>query len=338
MTASASTQTEYNHGPSLAGKGGLILAVVALFLITVITPEGFTPPKAYAPGGFCFSGTDLQLLPGRLMVWLNLGLITLLSLYQILFTRRFNFIPSQNLSYASVFIFCTACLPWAVYRLSTGVAIALLILLSSNILFAVYGRRNASESIFVLFTFLSWGSMIDFAALYLVPVFFVSAIICKAMRFREFVAMLLGLAAPYWIVLATGAVSLQSLRVPEISTFMQSNIEAGSLGANWFYLELLIGAVFFLFLLLLNSLRRAATSARSRAMFAVLNLVGSCLIVLMFIDIRNVQAYCLGFLMMLGYQVGYWTASIAAPKRNIFIGFLFLVSIALFTVCQLLPA
>ena len=142
--------------------------------------------------------------------------------------------------------------------------------------------------------------MIQYAFALLIPIFLLGAIFLNVMRLRECVGLLLGLLAPYWIVVGLGLVSISSVSLPLMSNLFMDYRDPGPL----FFLVL--GQAFTALLTLLvtcsNSLAAPTSGHMHRSYISFINLLGIAMIWFMLFDYTNMMAYSSVLAVCLGLQ------------------------------------
>lgn len=313
-----------------------MLALVALVVMTFLSADTAMPVIAGAPGhGTCFpSLSTLTADDVSLSHWINLALIVGAALYSVFLTKHYNFVPADNLLFATSLLLMFAASPWVNCRLNDGVVMLWAVLICLHVLFSLYGRRNYSEGIFLIFSLLSWGSMVQYAFFLLMPVFLIGAVFLRAVRIREIVAMILGVAAPYWIVLATGLVKLSELQAPSF-TFI--SLVAGS-PIEVFRLMLTVGitTMLFLFALVVNLTHHGSAGVMVRARWSFLQLLGFASVVFILVDFGDMVAYLPVLFLCTGYGFAQWSIKMKASQKQYLVLALFVVYISLSVVFECL--
>ncbi len=277
--------------------------------------------------GVCLPSPNLWGLTPSLSLWGNVGLVFLCSLFVISLTKHYNFIPANNISYATVLLLMSTAMPWTIFRFGSATLMLVVTLICIYILFGLYDRRNTAEGVFIIFTFLSWGSMVNHGFLLLMPIFCLGTLFMKALHGKQFMAMLLGIMAPYWILLATGLVTFADFRPLEIyNLFRDFSIGDGSFR---FLLTIGLSAMVFLILLLANAMRTDSVGVKMRAYKSFVNLLGFALLWYMVFDSRNIMAYTTTFFLTIGFQVAWWNMAVKKAHKSLLMAFLILAYIGI---------
>lgn len=250
--------------------------------------------------GICLPSPDLWgLSPAvSLIVYILLLIATAIALAQI--NKTFSVIPCSGNMLAGIFLLTSASIPWVTGTLTSSCIMAPAMLACLGILFNNYRRDNATQGIFLIATILSFGSMIQYAFLFMAVPLLIIAAMFKCLHWRETIAFLMGIAAPYWIVLGTGLVPLDSLVIPQISDIRYGNLSHEMILAG--LLNLAITAVLSLILGLNNALRLFAGNIRRQTFNAAVSIMQTATVAMMMLDYNNLTAYIMTFYLCASFQ------------------------------------
>lgn len=312
----------------LAGKGGLAVSLFATLILALIGWNLFDGRAPEGQAGICLPSPNEWHLSSGLSFTLNLLLSWICCLGAVSLNKRFNFIPGSGVLFASVFLWASMSIPWIDTRLTSSFILAAIVLLCCHLLFTVYGKRTASQEIFIIFSILSWGSMIQYSCLLLMPVFMLGAIFLKAFHLREFIAAILAAFTPYWIVFGTGLLPMDALHEPGLTNFFTNFNTTRELMT-------LIGicgalAAGFIILLIANSLRFSSLGVKMRAYNSFLNLLGVAMIWFMLFDSSNMTAYIATLALAFGFQAGRFFLTCRIRRAYLIVLLIPAIAIALF--------
>lgn len=251
--------------------------------------------------GICLPSPNLWDI-NPLVSWIsNAVLIGILTVGGYMLNRRYNFIRSTHPVLPAIFLILTASNPWINDHLSTSTLICAINMISLWILFGSYHQENATQSMFVIGTLFSTGAMVEYAFLpYIIP-YVVAAIIMKAFRIKEFLAMGMGIVAPYWVAVGMGLIDISSFRMPEITNLFSGYVQTQDLVLLMADVGL---AAFFGFVLgLNNSIKLYAGNSRINAMNLAINFVGMTSAICMVVDFNNMPAYMMTLYFAVAVQV-----------------------------------
>lgn len=303
---------------------GLCLAAVLYVLMSLFA--GASLPQATMEGsmGLCLPSPNEWTIAAPLDFILQSALTGLCVLLAINLNARFSLIPGTGVLYATVFLVVIGTVPWVNQKPSSATLLLCATLVCTRLLFPLYGRKNASRGLCVIFSILSWGSMVQYAFLFLIPIFLLGAIFTGSFRFKEFVGMVLGIIAPYWIMSGLGVIDLQSLHTPALTNLFKDFAAPGIL----FYLMAGQALTAFLCLLLTasNAMSPSTTGQQHRSYIAFINLTGIAMVWFMLFDSTNMLAYSATLALCLGFQ----TARYASMPRHKFAYLPVLVSLPLY--------
>ena len=120
---------------------------------------------------------------------------------------------------ASVFLLLMMANPFVCTQLNAGTVLLLVAVVSMFVMFSTYQRKGTSQrSVYIIFALLSLCCMFQYAFIVLVVTFVVGLLMMRGIDFRGIIAMLLGLATPFWIGLGLGLVDVHTAMLPEIET------------------------------------------------------------------------------------------------------------------------
>lgn len=291
------------------GKGDLAIAV-AIMMAMCVASYLFTPAVRIAgESGICLPSPNLWEIPPLWSWGGNTLLLGVIALCSFLMNRHFNFIRSTEPVLPAMFLILAASVPWNNTHLSTSTIICAVNLLNLALLFGCYRKPNATQEIFIIATSLSVGSMFQYAFLpYIIPIA-LGGMVIKAFRIKEFLALLMGLIAPYWVGIGLGLIPLENLAVPELSNLFSGYATFPDL----FILILTVGLTALIGILLgfNNSFKLYAGNSRVNALNMIVNIMGLVSIVCIIIDFTNMMAY----LATLSFSVAVQVANLCALWR-----------------------
>ena len=271
------------------GKGDLAIAVVLAG--TMCAASLLFDPKTRLSGemGICLPSPNLwDIIP----IWswgANTLLIVLMAVGCFVLNRHFNFIRSTEPVLPGMFLVLVASNPWNDVSLCASTLLCVVVMLCLTLLFGCYRSTNATQEIFLIATFLSIGSMCQYAFLPFIVPMVAAAIIMKAFRLKEALALLMGLVVPYWIGIGFGLIRLDSFRLPEFSNLFGGFAETPDLILllSSTGLAMLIG----LLLGFNNSMKLYAGNSRVNALNMAISLTGLTSIICIIVDFSNMMAY-----------------------------------------------
>lgn len=271
------------------GKPGMLLATLIFAAMAAATWLYYTPAPPGGSVGICLPAPWLWPLEPMTSEIAACGLIFFTALLAGAFNRSLSIVPGTSIAYSAIFLIACGAQPVITARLTAAPMLALAALIGVWLLCNSVGKRAATTECFLLAAMLSAGSMIQYAFALLLPVFLLCAIAGKVMRFKEFIAFLLGIIAPYWIALGFGLVSFDQFRLPELYYITSSGFDK----TDFLLTVILTGVTGLVYLIctLLQAVQIYSANARSRAIYSIFNVLGFGTLALMMLDFGNFTAY-----------------------------------------------
>lgn len=299
------------YSPALricSGAPGLILAAVVWLVCGII---GMHADQAYPDSGS-------TLLPPASQWGLYFGVLCALGMTGMALTaatlwllnKRFNLLP--GVLYSSLLLVMCGTTPAIVRGLSGAVITGLVILGCTLMLFGLYGRRNATSGCLLLFTTISWGSMVQTPCLWFAIIFIIGLNMMQVMRLRELSASILGLLAPYWIVFGFGWAD--PARLSPLHSHTIFNLQAdpativGTLAVAGFT------ALTLIIIMLYNAINTPSAGVRIRSCHSFVNLLGFASLLLMILDAGRLPVYLMTAFISLSLMTTRCTYQSRSPR------------------------
>lgn len=300
----------------MGGNASLALALLVYVVLSLTAYNYGVHLVAPSVGGICLPPPSQWGLQPFISLALNMLLIIGGAFWMININRRFNFIPSTSIIYASLFFFMAVGSPVLANGLNTSTLLLIANLAAMQLLFGEYGRSNpAPEPLFVLGTIFSIGSMVHYSFLFFIVVYACVAVLLKVMQIRQIVALIIGVIAPYWILLGTGLVPVQSLHIPTPGVVWMS--ELPGIEMLWPILTVGLTAFWGLMVALRNAFTLFSASTAIRAYNYALSLPALTCVVLLLIDWENFMVYYLPLSMFVALQAGYMSVTAHKPAAMV---------------------
>lgn len=266
----------------------------------------FIPPAPKMELGLCFYTAESWQITPWLSWVVNQLLVWLMAMSLSALNRRFNFVTTTSQLFVYAFLVMCGANPLLSRGLNTATLLAVANLVCIGTLLSQYGQRTSARGIFLISSTLAWGSMIQYSFLFFIPVYMLCAIALKIYGWKEFVAMLMGVVAPYWIVLGFGIVKPEQFYIPEISNIW--NTFSGQPESVIIILLSGITALWALLLGLKNILSLFNANTATRAYSRCIAIPGFAIIIFMMLDYGNFVAYYTSLCLIAAVQLGYLTA------------------------------
>lgn len=203
---------EFLNARGFAIVCGVLLAVTAW--IAVYTGQ---LPGIETTGGMFFDVKGAFIDNAFLSMAANVAGVILIGLLLQLLNKLYNFIKSLTFIGASSFFLLELGLPLTGSVLSTGTIMCLMLVLGSLLLLGIYENKNAQRPIFLMMCVLACFAMFNWAAVVLIIAFFLGFAYMRAMNWKSFLAALIGIVTPFWIVMGLGVVSPLDFKPIEIN-------------------------------------------------------------------------------------------------------------------------
>lgn len=290
------------------------------FLLMILIAAGGTA-FAYLTGniayftdnvGFLFPSSD-EWIPDRMWsLCAGVGLSVLCAVFVNYLNKSFNIIRHITWLFAGLFILMQGAYPSVMGQLYDGTLMCAMLLLSIVPLFTAFQDPRATRRVFLAFCIVSFGSLFDIAFVGYLAVLLVGCLQMQCLKLKSFLALLLGVLTPYWIVIGSGAVALSDIRMPEFVSIFSSVPKGDAL-----IMLVYAGLTIFLGMVtgILNLIKVYSYNARTRAyngFFLVLFLM-SCILALA--DYRRFAVYLPIINLSSAFQIGHFFV-INGQKRS----------------------
>lgn len=283
-----------------ANRTSLVAAMTALAVMAAISwavsggrPDGQAGLFLPSPNRWVFAGDWSWVI--------NVVILCGVAAGSLLLNRRYNFIRSPQPVMPTMFLIMSGAMPSAVGYMSASTILAAMVLGGWFVAFDCYKARNATQEAFIIGTFLALGAMFQYAFLPFVITALVWLAIMNVFRIKEVLALLLGLVAPYWVVLGLGLLSLSDFNVPRFSVF--SGVDVSGHDILVMSACAAVTAVIGLVAALNNEVKLFAGNSRILAMNNVVNVTGLTAAVCMIVDYDNFISYYSTLVLSVSVQI-----------------------------------
>lgn len=238
--------------------------------------------------GFAFPPVGTWLTTEWAAMLLNMALTAVIAIGTVFLNREFNLTRGTSVLNVGIFLIMQAANPAVIVHLSDGTAVALTLLICQFALFATYQSPRSARTAFLIFFMLSLGAQTSAAFLWYIPVIIIGMIQMRTLSMRTLTAALLGIVTVPWILLGTGIVSLQSIRIPtfgpaiSIQAIMSDLPAAAAIG-----LSIIIALTFGIG----TMLKTYGYNARGRAYNGFIDILTFASIALLLADYAHSPAY-----------------------------------------------
>ncbi|MBQ9219308.1 MAG: hypothetical protein IJ160_14200 [Muribaculaceae bacterium] len=191
---------DWLNGRTFMTITGILLAIMAVL-------SSGRVPVAEAGSGIFFEMPTVLVEPGLPSALINVACLVGIGALMLLINKVFSFVRSMTSIFVSAFFLLEFAVPATSSVFNTGTALCLILVLGVLALFASYEDLHSQGRIYLTMTILATACLWQWAFLILIPAFAIGFMYMRAMDFRGFLAMLLGLATPFWIVIGLGIVN-----------------------------------------------------------------------------------------------------------------------------------
>lgn len=309
-----------------AGPGSIVIASVAAAIMiaaTVFFMPSLSPEKEV---GICFSFST-HILPPLIDCAINTFLLIVAVLLAFIFNKRHSFVKSTEALLPTTMTVLLAANPVNTSYLGTPVIMLIVNLICLDVMMRAYNSENATTTMFAVATYLSLGSMVQYAFLPLMIIYPLMAIIDKIFRIKELVAYIMGLIAPYWVAIGLGLISFSDFRVPR---FLESLPVADGNYLLMVFISLGTLALVELMMSLNNAMLIYAGNMKVRRFNNMINLLGFSCGLFMLADFDNFGAYASTFCFAGSVQISNFFAMRRIPQSPIWFWGLLSIFMALF--------
>lgn len=286
----------------IMGKNGLALAVIASLAMAAVAFFVDAPVSMLPDTGLCCASPNSWGLRPGLGWFLNTLFLALACVILADLNKRYHLVPGTDNVTIGMFLIMAASNVWVSGIFTSTGIMAIVNLVCVAVLFGCYNKHNATKDLFIIASILSFGSMIQYGFVFLMPVYLIGAIIMKCFDFKVICAYLMGLVAPYWIVLGFGLVAPGEIGFPRLSHVFESI--ASNTDIFFGLLNVALTSFIGVILALLNSIRVYSGNTKKRACNAVINLLGVFILACLVFDFENMIAYLATLYLIVAIQLG----------------------------------
>lgn len=232
-----------------------------------------------------------------LFIGVAMGLMTFIN-------NTFNLLRSTSILYLGVFCILEAASPIISTQPCSGMFVAIVVLLSMALLYSVYQEpKRCTKRVFLTFFLLSLGSMAQYAFVAYLPVFLAGCAQMRCFNFRSFLAALIGVITPWWILWGFGLIDASSVSLPTYtSIFKQLDVSGLAQLAVVIAVTVIAGFTFTL----INVVKIYSYNARSRSFTGLLVTVTIATLLIAMVDFANITAYLMTLNCCVAFQIALW--------------------------------
>lgn len=224
--------------------------------------------------------------------WFNfssaIGWTCLTVVLMLLINKVYNILRSSTKLNIALFMAMMLATPDLMTFFYTGTLLAVVVPLCQYYLFSCFRNPGATRHVFIIFLLLSLCAAFQYCFVFYIPVFLIGLGQMQIFSWRSFLAALLGIITPWWIIFGFGIASPSDVSLPEFG-----NIFSIIPTDDMLLLLITIGLTVFFSVLcfVLNIFKTIAYNARARAMNGSYTVLLMFTIVAACIDYRDIIAY-----------------------------------------------
>lgn len=247
--------------------------------------EGGQLPYPVGNGGLLSAWSLPWLANSPLAPYLGLACTAVVATLLITVNSTFNLLRNITRLQATAFIIMQMAAPAVVVHLCAPMASAAVVLCCMYLLFSIYGDRDATSTVFLIFFILSLCASWDVLFVALMPVFMLGCAQMRILSLRSISAMLIGTVTPWIILTGFGIVDISSIKWPQLQETTQS---------EKFNLPLVAAVSLSAFVTvaawLQNLMKYLTYNAHSRAMLSMVTVLSLTVIILGLCNLSNLYA------------------------------------------------
>ena len=285
---------------------------------------GNVPPVDVGNGIFF----DLSATPfdaTALTTAVNVALIVGIGLLMLLLNKLYNFVKAFTFVGAATFFLLESALPVCSSTLNVGTILCMMLVLGTLMLFGTYENKYAQRPIFLVACILAFGAMFNWAFVALIVAFMLGFAYMRALNWKGFLAFLIGLFTPFWIVLGLGIASPYDFKLIEINSVWDT-LETGQLRAMIIWIVAV--TITTIVLSAINLFRIYNYRLQLRVYNAFFLLVTLVSVIGMCVDYRDMLIFVPMLNLCLSVQVAHSFTISTFPKRYVFMFLLLIASLA----------
>ena len=272
----------------LNGRLFFILTAVLFVIAASLASYSVGVPMQGSTAGVCYTSASVLSMQPVISLLLNMVVMIVVCALLSFLNKSFSFIKNVTYVFSSTFLLLAIANPYMITHLYDGTILCLIILVVAGILFSSYQNYYPQRKVFISFAILSACSMFQYAFVYLLPVFFIGFLQMRAMSLRSALAMIFGLVTPFWIVLSTGLVSIESMMPPQMMNVWS---EMDTSQSGFIIGVAAITAVCVLILIGVNVLHIIRYKMQVRAYNGFFLVLTFFTLLLMAVDYNNIMVY-----------------------------------------------
>lgn len=206
----------------------------------------------------------------------------------LLINRAFDILRTQSRLFVGLFLVGLTAIPGVLGPSLASLMLLLTALLCMTLMYTTYQRLSATRRVFLVFAYLSAGSLIDYAFAAFLPIMLLGCGQMRCLSLRSLLAAGFGIAVPYWIVWGFGIVEAGAFRGPHPAWLSGATLSAFT-PSQLIGIFALLATV--LFTTLNNLIRVFGFNARTRAFNGIFSTLSLWTALVTMIDFGHAMTY-----------------------------------------------
>lgn len=293
--------TDYIHS-----RGATVAAAITLTLLTVIAIRMDAVADIEGNRGLAFLSANLWIDNPVISTCVSILAIYAIAAGLLALNRSFNILRHMTSMWATMFLVLQCSIPGIDANFSAASMLTLVFYTATALLYGCYDRPTRKRPIFMIFALLSAGSLFQYAYMFYIPVFIVGMIQMKVMDFKGFLAALLGVITPPWILIGTGILTPQQIDWPEFVSAMSALHDSDVI---MLLVSVILSACIGVGLFMASMMKLLSYNAKNRAYNGFLTIAMLATIVLMVVDYLNIAVYTMLLNSLAAYQMAHFFSS-----------------------------
>ncbi len=200
--------------------GSRFVAVIMILLSAVAMWNAWTVFVTGEPAGAGAFASVPVVNPGAESLWLgvNMALVFVVMLAMAVLNRTYILLHTTSILYAGLFMVMEAGSSLITASDMSGTVLCLTVMVGLYIMYSCYQMPGYTRSIFLVFLLLSAGCIWQWAFVVYIPVMILGCGQMRCLSMRSFLAAVIGVVTPVWILWGFGVISLQDFTLPQVRT------------------------------------------------------------------------------------------------------------------------
>lgn len=160
--------------------------------------------------------SGLPSMSAELSLALSAVAMIAVAVMMVLVNRTFNLLRTSSVLLGGLYLLMQCSVPEISARFVPGTVLALLALIVTALLYSCYQRPERTQTVFLVFFLCTAASFAQAAALIYLPVLLAGCIQMRSFTLRTVVATILGILAPFWLMLGFHPEGFRQLYLPDV--------------------------------------------------------------------------------------------------------------------------